>query len=430
MLRQSVVCVLVGLAASAALVHGQPIEKKKENIAISASFGFFPPGARAMGIGGAFLAIADDATAAEANPAGLTILSKPEVSAHMRFASVNNQFPNYFLYPQTIDTYSDSVVSPSFFSFVYPFGTLAVSAYYSQQTNFRSHARFRGQWVDYDDELGDIVVLGVDGTSLDLLSDNIGFSVAGRPLPMLSIGGSVRFTRMDIKSVEDAAVSIPFEELVLNEELFFSYKQTVADRANQVTFNFGMLANPNGRVSGGFFYKQGADFELATSGEYKECLFCGGDLVVYEDELDPSIVSIPSAYGGGVAFRPTDNWLIALDVLRITYSDNTADCRPEDDYAGCPLAFWSEGGIEPIKDGTEIHFGVEYTFLSGDTPIALRAGAFTDPDHDGIVDVDSSQLHVTFGGGVVVADRFQFDGAVNIAEYVQEVLLSFVFRFQ
>jgi hypothetical protein len=42
---------------------------------------FFPgitgAGARAMGMGGAFIAIADDATAASWNPSGLAVLERP-----------------------------------------------------------------------------------------------------------------------------------------------------------------------------------------------------------------------------------------------------------------------------------------------------------------------------------------------------------------
>ena len=41
---------------------------------------FAPPGARALGMGATFVAIADDATAAASNPSGLIILSRPEVS--------------------------------------------------------------------------------------------------------------------------------------------------------------------------------------------------------------------------------------------------------------------------------------------------------------------------------------------------------------
>src|SRR6187549_3453479 len=47
-------------------------------------FSFGNPGARSLGMGGAFLGLADDATAAEANPAGLTILRKAEFSIEAR----------------------------------------------------------------------------------------------------------------------------------------------------------------------------------------------------------------------------------------------------------------------------------------------------------------------------------------------------------
>jgi hypothetical protein len=42
------------------------------------------PGARSLGLGGAFVAVADDATAAWANPSGLMQLVRPEISAELR----------------------------------------------------------------------------------------------------------------------------------------------------------------------------------------------------------------------------------------------------------------------------------------------------------------------------------------------------------
>lgn len=42
------------------------------------------PGARSLGLGGAFVAVADDATAAYANPSGLMQLVRPEISAELR----------------------------------------------------------------------------------------------------------------------------------------------------------------------------------------------------------------------------------------------------------------------------------------------------------------------------------------------------------
>ena len=51
-----------------------------QQVGISSSPNPVGSGARAMGMGGAFIAIADDATAASWNPAGLIQLERPELS--------------------------------------------------------------------------------------------------------------------------------------------------------------------------------------------------------------------------------------------------------------------------------------------------------------------------------------------------------------
>src|SRR5690349_17480387 len=55
-------------------------------------FDFLAPGARSLAMGGAFVAVADDATAALANPAGLSILTRREVSVEGRFRKFNVPF--------------------------------------------------------------------------------------------------------------------------------------------------------------------------------------------------------------------------------------------------------------------------------------------------------------------------------------------------
>src|SRR5437660_8575752 len=70
---------LCALAAFPALAQNTDIESLS-----GLQFNFGNPGARSLGMGGAFLGLADDASAAEANPAGLTILRKPEVSIEAR----------------------------------------------------------------------------------------------------------------------------------------------------------------------------------------------------------------------------------------------------------------------------------------------------------------------------------------------------------
>src|SRR5580765_7490339 len=73
---------IVGLAL---LLHLVATPVFAQNTEDQNTFDFSLPGARSRGIGGAFVAIADDATSAYSNPAGLTLLFRPEVSAEGRF---------------------------------------------------------------------------------------------------------------------------------------------------------------------------------------------------------------------------------------------------------------------------------------------------------------------------------------------------------
>src|SRR5204862_8029114 len=66
--------------AGAALFHERPSRAQVESALLSkVSFNLSNPGGKSLAMGGAFTAIADDATAALANPAGLGLLSSFEV---------------------------------------------------------------------------------------------------------------------------------------------------------------------------------------------------------------------------------------------------------------------------------------------------------------------------------------------------------------
>src|SRR6266849_5827150 len=86
-------------------------------------FNFGNPGARSLGMAGAFLGLADDASAAEANPAGLTILRKLEASIEARnyqeqqVLTTSGTFPDlkqtqFNNYSQRVEITFGSVVVP------------------------------------------------------------------------------------------------------------------------------------------------------------------------------------------------------------------------------------------------------------------------------------------------------------------------------
>src|SRR5882724_8808442 len=114
-------------------------------------FNFNNPGARSLGMGGAFVAVADDATAVIANPAGLVILQRPELSAEVKFTRFTNTINAFSNTPAEGVTnrlhsrdFDDSVVTPSFFSFVYPAEKLVVAAFIREQINYESTFQTEG----------------------------------------------------------------------------------------------------------------------------------------------------------------------------------------------------------------------------------------------------------------------------------------------
>lgn len=86
---------------------------------------FTNPGARSLGLGGAFAAIADDATAAFANPAGLVQILRPEISAEIRGTASTGDSDN-------LNGLPNSISGLGFFSFVFPTRNWAFALYSHQ----------------------------------------------------------------------------------------------------------------------------------------------------------------------------------------------------------------------------------------------------------------------------------------------------------
>jgi len=372
-------------------------------------YNFAPPGARSLAMGASFIGLADDATASESNPAGLTILTKPEVSAHFRYSSYDTDAPNTVI--QTgFETFNDKVGSPSFFSLVYPLKGAAVSAYYQRSADFKSHSFFDG------------VIPGTSLPNYDQVDtrfkvENIGVSAAFKLGAKASIGGSVRSTRVGIDSIQKT--TFPQDSTGVLFEGFVAPDAT----KSKVTWNAGVLLTPVSQISIGAVYKKGASYDFST--DFVIDVTDGVQTVDISRQNQPIPIRIPDVYGGGIALRPTESFTFLADVVRVRYSQ--ADPGP-----GFLNLYQQngEGGREALADATEFHVGGEYTWAGGsDWLFAVRAGYYSDPDHDGLAALDSKQNHFTAGGGVVVKNRLQVDVAGNFAKNIKEGLLSFVVRF-
>jgi long-chain fatty acid transport protein len=426
-----------------------------------------PPGARSLGLAGAFVGVADDATAAIANPGGLTILTAKEISINVRNSDSDVDFFDPDAFDSTASNagtgrmnkqYSDSNTDVSFASFVMPFDRWVFSAYYSNQLNFASYQN-GGPDVVTSTEVMDTYL---NDNSIDASLDSYGISGAFRVTDSFSIGLTVSRSKLDMKSMDNWQVDNFFDveldlagiypeftkeeyaDVVLDE---FLIESTIDESKSDTTFSLGLLYSLNSSWSFGVVYRQGAEFNVSTnttgsynldctgdSGATANCEDFLGDIIPISRMFDygstPSKIQVPDTISFGIGWRPSDVWLVSFDVNRIGYGDTTPIRTITQ---GLGLDVNSAGQLtEEIKDGTTFHLGVEKVFvLQSNNTISIRGGAFTIEDHDGIKNIDSDDTAFTVGIGTTFGSnsQFQLDLGASFADATNNVLLSGIYRF-
>lgn len=426
-------------------------------------FGFTPSSARALGMGGAFLGVADDPSTAEANPAGLAALGGPAAAVSFAGAryDVEIEDPNAYHTLDLVNTFGsgnaaartrfesdDEVSYVSFAGYSQPVGPFAFAVYYQQPFNFEGSSTFSfqdGPFQDFFDSKQDY----------DFTLENIGTSASVKLGPV-ALGVAIQYSRLDVELLRRLEVGfyqdLEFLTFNFDHDDFIQYFDRLNSSDGVFTFNAGLLFNPGGVFSAGLVFKEGAEYEIDGVFTVRDCIdfkfedFPTGDGGTRELELtcEPSsfgqtligdnireddtpfsqTFTIPDVYGGGIAWRPGKQWLIAVDVVRINYSDLT--------LSGAQIAALPAGlgaNIEQVDDATEVRAGVQYTFTLGDTPFMVRGGYYSDQDHDGLATFDSDQDHLTAGLGVVLEDIFEIDVAGDFADNVQQGMLSLIVRF-
>ncbi|HET9033400.1 MAG TPA: outer membrane protein transport protein [Dokdonella sp.] len=403
----------------------------------SIPFSFSNPGARALGMGGAFLGLADDASAAYTNPAGLTQLVSPEVSAEFRSVSTNtrwmdggtvqyNGFDSSGLNYSSQDDRTNSLPS---FSFVYPGERLSFAIYRFELVNYDSKFFSAGALYTTGDGSGAGGVVFPYQANTNLEVDAYGAAFGFKVNDRISLGFGLNYYLLDISTTTDR----------LNP--------------NDLTSAFGREADLNGDGSFGFTLGARMVFTDWLSGglSYRHAPSLDYD-AVRSSRNDPNEgvtlntdLNVPDVLGVGISIRPSDSWVINLDVNRVYYSQVTDDL--ESVYGSDPVT-----ELAPLKlsDGTEVRLGAEYTFATTH-PFSIRAGVWRDPAHELVyrgtvpnfdpatqlpaVDAatfsagrSSSQTHYAIGAGVAFS-QFQIDLGADFSDTSDTYSVSGVFRF-
>ena len=142
-----------------ALLAAPVLAQVDDEVIAGVQFNFTPPGARSLAMGGAFLAVANDATAAFTNPAGITILTQKEIMAEVRQASSETLFPlegsaalDSLLFDDSDIVYgstSEDVTGLAFFSYVQPVGNARFAFYRHELVNYKSKFRSNGPIITF-----------------------------------------------------------------------------------------------------------------------------------------------------------------------------------------------------------------------------------------------------------------------------------------
>lgn len=445
---------VLGLAVSL-LAAGGAAGQSNDEVQASVQFNFSTPGARSLGLGGAFVAAADDATAAYANPAGLGQLAEPEVSVELRSWSYATRWADRGHLPAEgvtgigTDIFdglregrgSDDAAALSFLSLSYSGRRWTLGLYRHQLADFGANLESHGPFVGTRDRTTRVFPFR---SSFELEIAGVGLAGSYRLGNGLFVGGGA--TRYDFgldgrteryyreeptgDPVTDALTGNHFGPAdFLPANLANLQTQTGSDADWAMTL--GGLWRIDSRWSVGSVYRQGPAFRFGAT-------FTDGPRGLHPGEVDPSlggrgVYRVPDVFALGVAFRPTDELLIALDWDRVEYSDLGDD--------PVNLLRAAEGRLDDFRldDADEIHLGVEYQRLDARLPWALRLGGWLDPDHQlryvGTSETlgarfrrGSDDLHLAAGLGLALR-RAQVDLGYDRSDRLQTVSLSTVVRF-
>jgi len=396
------------------------------------AFSFSNPGARSVGFGGAFAALADDATAAYANPAGLVQLAEPEVSVEARLW---NRSPSFIAGGRLdgeptgigLDTREPGFVfdrdrsqefGPSFASVVIPKGHWSFAIYGHQLATFEESAESQGFFFDEDDPdfpLGPSRSPGFIET-VDLEVVTAGIAAGWRMNERLSFGLGIVFSDVSLKTISAAYFPDGFSEENLFGEIHFLPERrfstgTTSIEGTDVTVNAGVLARLTEQISTGFFFRQGAEVEGTSESEL------GPGIPVEESFHNDAVFKVPNVAGGGLAWRSKGGHVtLAGEVDRVKYSGLIRLLSSED----------VEVENREYSNAWEYHLGAEYALLRRSPIIAFRAGGWIEANGDDLRNEKFTHLAAGLG---IAAKTYQIDLAGDFSDEGNTASVSFIYTF-
>lgn len=421
-------------------------------------FNFLNPGARALGMGGAFVAMADDATTSLANPAGLLNLTRPEAGIELTSTRFENEIPWFagratavldaaahsvreFSFAFSPKAFPTTLSGVSFLSLVYPIRPreIVISGFYDGQTRYEREFHTSGFPVLERRDGRTLYNFLPVSSNLAYQQRLFGISVSTRLSDRIAIGGTVALATFSLTSRTIRAPDRTDAEAQLLEG---------DDR--RIGTTVGVTVRATSRLRLGAVYTRRPAFHLTFSPDMRDRpdrpLFRG-----------PVSLDIPDRLAVGISWRARERLSINADVVRVMNSDlmegyynafhypNSTDPFRNDPAAG--QEFYE------VRDGIELRTGMELVRIVHLRPLALRAGYWREPFHRMVRKEPDSNLvydlgapedyhyepfttrtfietthHATVGVGMAFA-RFSIDAGYDYSNTTRRLVLSGVYYF-
>jgi len=326
-----------------------------------AQFNFANPGARSLAMGGAFIALADDATAAIANPAGLMQLSSTQVSFEIRASAYDTPFVSggsYSINPLnrsnlTFGSSSERENGIGFAAFTRPGERFSWSIFYHQLGAFSNNLANSG--VRLTEFSPTAIFIDPYTAQLEYKVAGFGAAAATKLGDKFLIGFNVASYTFDFDSRRTQ-----FSSALPNQPVRNTISEKDTD-SRDLGFGVGILFKPTDEFSIGLNYSRAPEFEYQST------------LTDTQNNRRSALASfnVPGRFSVGAAYRASEALTFSFEASRIEYS--TLAEKPTS-------AFVVQPDFE-ADNGTELRLGLEYVLLNMQRPLSLRAGVWRDPAH-------------------------------------------------
>lgn len=362
--------------------------------ALAGGFSSGDQGAKAMGLGGAFVAQADDPTAVFYNLAGLALAEDDKIGALGTVVHTLNESLYQGLPPGigagTTGAQDDATTFLPHAYFVTPLSDrvklgVGVTAPLFLDTSWRDPGSFAGRFVT---------------TSVEITAYDVTAGAALKASPTFGFGAGAVYRTVELNPSRRLAVNDPFS----GSQVDAGTIDVASDFSDGIGFHVGLLHRPSPRFSWGLAYRSAIEIDFGGVGRLTQISTGNAQLdasiaATFPFDQDLSMttaIEFPDVLSLGLAFGLTEGLRLEIDAELTGWSS-----VQQIDVAFADLPAIDQTVRLAFDDSMTLRAGLQYTAAS---EAQFRVGVAIDesPQPDATVgaflsDKDSTSLSVGFG---------------------------------